>query len=244
MIIIQKKTQIILLFIISFTSQMLYGQYKEFVHGDTVRTYAVYEPPLDPNPHGHPLVIGLHGGSSEGYEFLATPNLIPKARQEQFIVVCPNALRHPQYHLTTRWNAGDGYETATDSTDDVGFISALIDTMIVNYNIDTTRVYVMGFSNGAMMAYRVADELSHKIAAIGAVSGQMAYEDCNPEFSVPIIHFHGLDDDTNPYEGGPNAQNFDILPAVDTVMVVWRTVTNCSSIADTIFNENGIILNS
>ena len=235
------KKLIFISIIICLTSHISYGQYKEFIYDGNVRQYAVYEPSLYPNPDGYPLVVGLHGGGSEGYEFLATPSLIPKARQEQFIVAAPNALRHPQYPLTSRWNAGDGYETATDSTDDVGFISALIDTMIVNYNIDKKRVYVMGFSNGSMMTYRVADELSHKIAAIGAVSGQMAYEDCHPEFPVSIIHFHGLDDPKNPYEGGPNTQNFDILPVVDTVMANWRGINNCSSIPDTILNENGIV---
>ena len=58
--------------------------------------------------------------------------------------------------------------------------------MISNYNVDTTRIYVMGFSNGAAMAYRVVAELSDKIAAMGVSSGQMLYEFCDPEFPVPI----------------------------------------------------------
>ena len=209
----------------SITSQMLYGQYQEFIYDDTVRTYAVYEPDLDPDPKGYPLIIGLHGGGSEGYEFMATAFLVQKANREDFILVYPNSLCFP---ITARWNAGDGYESMTDSTDDTGFISALIDTMIENYNVDTTRIYVMDFSNGSMITYRVAAELSHRIASMGGVSGQMAYEYCDPEFPVPSIHFHGLEDPLCFCEGGPNANGQAYLPTVDSVMAVWRGINSCS----------------
>lgn len=88
-----------------------------------MRQYAVYEPTLNPNPDGYPLVIGLHGTGANGYEFMATASLVQKANDEQFIVACPNALHH---HNSKYFNAGDGYEQLTDGTDDLGFISAVI----------------------------------------------------------------------------------------------------------------------
>jgi polyhydroxybutyrate depolymerase len=227
------KKLIFITIIFCFTSQIIYGQEYQFRYDDSMRTYVVYEPSLDPNPDGHPLIIGLHGTGADGLTFIATASLIQKANQEKFIVACPNALRH---NIFTYFNAGGGFEELTNGTDDLGFISALIDTMIKNYQVDTTKIYVMGFSNGSAMSYRVAAELSHKIAAIGAVSGQMVYEYCNPEFSVPIIHFHGLSDELIPYEG-----NDDNIPSVDSVMAIWRGINNCSSIPDTIFNEAGIM---
>ncbi|MFC2084676.1 T9SS type A sorting domain-containing protein [Bacteroidota bacterium] len=229
----QRKKLISIAIIIWLTSQIIYGQEKQFMYDDSIRTYTVYEPSLDPNPNGHPLVIGLHGTGADGPTFIVTASLIQKAIKEKFIVACPNALLH---NLFTYFNAGGGFEELTNGTDDLGFISALIDTMIMNYKVDTTRIYVMGFSNGSAMSYRVAAELSYKIAAIGAVSGQMVYEYCNPEFPVPIIHFHGLSDDLIPYEG-----NGDNVPSVDSVMEIWRGINKCSSIPDTILNENGII---
>jgi polyhydroxybutyrate depolymerase len=225
-----------ILLIICVTSSTLYGQYQEIVYGDSVREYAVYEPSLAPNPDGHPLVIGLHGSGSEGYAFIATAFLVQKALKEQFIVSCPNGLR---YNLVTWWNAGGLYEDITGGTDDIGFISALIDTMLLQYNVDASRVYVMGFSNGAAMAYRVAAELSDKIAAIGVSSGQMLYEYCEPEFPVPVIHFHGLSDDKFPYYGAGDSTN--VIPPADTTMAIWRSINSCNPVPDTIFNENDII---
>ncbi len=232
----QRKKWIFIATIICFTSQMIYGQEKQFMYDGQMRTYVVYEPSLNPNPDGHPLVIGLHGTGSNGYGFMATAFLVQKANKEKFIVACPNALVN---NIFTYFNAGDGFEELTNGTDDLGFISALIDTMIMNYQVDTTRIYVMGFSNGSCMSYRVAAELSHKIAAIGAVSGQMVYEYCNPEFPVPIIHFHGLSDSLVPYGG--KGDSILVVPPVDSVMAIWREINDCHSIPDTIFNASGII---
>ncbi|MBN1351285.1 T9SS type A sorting domain-containing protein [candidate division KSB1 bacterium] len=232
----QTKRRLFIIILICLASQMLYAQYKEFMYDGIVREYAVIEPSLDLNPDGYPLVIGLHGAGSEGYEMIGTAFLGQKAIKEKFIVASPSALI---YNLISWWNAGDGYEAITDSTDDLGFISALIDTMIHNYNVDSTRIYLLAHSNGSMMAYRVAAELSHRIAAIATNSGQMVYEYCDPEFPVPIIHFHGFEDPICPYEG--KGDSIIVVPPVDSVMAIWREVNNCSSIPDTIFNDNKII---
>ena len=232
---INKWTFIAILF--CFSSQLINGQKYQFMFDDSLRSYVVYEPDLDPNPDGYPLIIGLHGAGAEGgLSFLGTTFMIPKAKKEKFVVACPDALL---FNIVTWWNGGGLYEEITDSTDDVGFISAVIDTMIKNYNVDTTRIYVMGFSNGSAMAYRVVSELSSRIAAMGVSSGQMLYEYCNPEFPVPIIHFHGISDDMFPYYGkgdGPNA-----VPPVDTTIAIWRGINSCNVIPDTIYSDSLIV---
>ncbi|MBN2000983.1 T9SS type A sorting domain-containing protein [candidate division KSB1 bacterium] len=233
----QKKKSILLAAIICLATQMLHGQYQEFMYDGIMREYAVFEPSLDPNPNGYPLVVALHGAGSEGYGMISTAFLGQKAAKEKFIVAAPSALI---YNVVSWWNAGDGYEEMCQGTDDLGFISAVIDTMIENYyNVDTTRIYLLGHSNGSMMAYRVAAELSHRIAAIATNTGQMVYEYCDPEYPVPIIHFHGLEDPICPYEG--RGDSIIVLPHVDSLMAIWRGVNNCSSTPETIYNENGIV---
>lgn len=82
-------------------SHIVYGHEIQFMYDDSLRSYIVFDPNLQPNP--------------DGYECLTTPNLIPTARQEQFIVACPNALRHSQNPLITRWNAGEGKHNSLKS---------------------------------------------------------------------------------------------------------------------------------
>src|SRR5262249_29715357 len=73
--------------------------------------------------------------------------------------------------------------------------------------VDPRRVYATGMSNGAIMAYRVAAELSDRIAAIAPVSGPMGTEKCSPQRPVPVMHFHGTDDEFAPFKGGRGAKS-------------------------------------
>jgi polyhydroxybutyrate depolymerase len=60
-------------------------------------------------------------------------------------------------------------------------------------------IYACGMSNGGMMCYRLAAELSDRIAAIAPVAGTIAIEDSKPKRPVPVIHFHGTKDTFVPF---------------------------------------------
>lgn len=100
------------------------------------------------------------------------------------------------------WNAGAccGY-AQSNTVDDVAFIAALIDRLSGSYKIDRKRVYTTGISNGAMMSYRLACELSDTIAAAAPVEGAQDLP-CHPSAPVSIIVFHGTADQLVPFHGG------------------------------------------
>ncbi|MFC1764918.1 alpha/beta hydrolase family esterase [Planctomycetota bacterium] len=238
------KIKIFIAIIICFVFQIAYGQWlgellkKSMIHDEIERTYVIYMPSsLDSDPNGYPLLIGLHGTSSDGIGMMATAHLFSESEREKFIVACPDGLK---YDLMTYFNAGEHYEELTDldgdgvGTDDLGFISRIIDKMIINYPVDPNRVYVMGHSNGGIMAYRLTAQLPDKIAAIASNSGPMVYTEdpCGP---VPIIHIHGLEDPLIPYEG--TVLNGVTVPPVDTVMEQWRLVNGCDANYIEIYNE-------
>ena len=85
-------------------------------------------------------------------------------------------------------------------SDDVKFVSALLDDLSTVCNVDAKRVYATGISNGGMMCYRLAAELSGRIAAIAPVSGTIAIDEVKPKRSVPIMHFHGTADRVVPLQ--------------------------------------------
>jgi polyhydroxybutyrate depolymerase len=89
-----------------------------------------------------------------------------------------------------------------EDIDDVSFISKMIDDITTKYSIDTGRVYVAGLSNGAMMAYRLACDIPDKIAAVIAVSGTLAVDNCDRAKDIPILHIHGDQDRNVPFNGG------------------------------------------
>jgi polyhydroxybutyrate depolymerase len=176
-----------------------------FVHDNLKRTYKIYIPSDYKKYVAMPLVIALHGrgGNGESMMLLTHRGFNRLADKEGFLVVYPDG-------IDLNWNDGRRDEEANDrahreNIDDVGFISELIDSMIVDYFIDPHRVYITGISNGAIMSYRLACELSHKIAAIAPVDGNIPYlffPECFPASPVSVLAINNTDDPLVPYEGG------------------------------------------
>ena len=101
------------------------------------------------------------------------------------------------------WHVGAGPGLMRD----VRFISELIDTLEAAYNIDPTRIYANGLSNGGGMAFALSCTLSHRIAAVGMVAAAqtLPWSWCTDHRPVPMIAFHGTADPMIPYEGRPVA---------------------------------------
>ncbi len=163
------------------------------------RFYRIYVPAGYSRERPIPLVIVLHGGGGSGEQIEATSGMNQKADTAGFLVVYPDG--SGRRFLT--WNAGAccGY-AQRNNVNDVSFIRALIDDMMKDFAIDRSRVFVAGMSNGAMMAYRLACELSERIAAVAVVAGTMTVTTCHPTRLVSILHIHGTADDNVPFSGG------------------------------------------
>ena len=86
--------------------------------------------------------------------------------------------------------------------DDVGCTRALLDDLVPAVAVDPARAYATGISNGEIMSYRLAAELSDYIAAIVPVAGPMGTRTCNPKHPVAVMPFHGAADDSAPLKGG------------------------------------------
>jgi len=84
----------------------------------------------------------------------------------------------------------------------VGFVRFLIDLLSERFTLDEARIFAAGHSNGAIMAYRLACELSDRIVAIGVQAGSLGIDVCLPSESVSVLHIHGLADTNHPIDGG------------------------------------------
>ncbi len=171
--------------------------------GGLERSYRIHVPSSHGKTGRSPLVIALHGGGGTGerMERLTLGGLNRLADRDGFVVVYPDGIEK-------HWNDGREkvrYRAHREKIDDVGFISALIDALGGRWNIDRTRVYVTGISNGAMMSNRLACELAGKIAAIAPVAGNMPLDlapRCTPARPVPVLMISGTKDRMMPWEGG------------------------------------------
>lgn len=173
------------------------GEKFSLTHDKLEREYYLYTPPGD-GKQPRPLVVVLHGGAGNPQNAAETTGFSELAAKEGFLVAYPAGVGH-----VPTWNAGRccGYAERRN-IDDVGFIEKMIADIKSRRNIDAGRVYATGMSNGAMMAYRLACELSSTFAAIAPVSGAMKVFDCKPDSRLSLIIFHALDDQQVLYKGG------------------------------------------
>jgi polyhydroxybutyrate depolymerase len=193
-----------------------------FMFDGIYRNYRLFVPAVYNSNTATPLVLNLHGYTSNATEqqFYSYFDVI--ADTANFLVVMPNGTRDNQNQ--TFWNAFGG-----SGPDDVGFLSALIDTLDATYNINLNRVYSTGMSNGGFMSYKLACELSNRIAAIASVTGTMAItqiNNCTPVHPLPVMEIHGTADGTVPYNG---TQGMTPIP---NVLSYWVNFNNCNSVAD------------
>jgi polyhydroxybutyrate depolymerase len=126
--------------------------------------YLVHIPATYDPKQPTPVVIAFHGGGVDAEHMVTFSGLNEKSDEAGFIVVYPYGTGRLRKILT--FNAGDccGYAART-KTDDVAFTRHLLDDLARLVNVDTKRVYATGMSNGAMMAYRLASEVSPFVAA-------------------------------------------------------------------------------
>ncbi|MBS0265624.1 MAG: dienelactone hydrolase family protein [Planctomycetes bacterium] len=161
------------------------------------RSYLVHVPKnYDPKKRT-PVVLALHGATMNAESMARFCGLNTKADEAGFIAVYPNGTGKSSLLF---WNAGGDWEVIARRPDDVAFIGKLLDDLATVINVDQKRVYACGMSNGAMMCYRLAAEMSDRIAAIAPVAGTIAVDECVPQRPVPIIHFHGTNDKMVPFE--------------------------------------------
>ncbi|MBK9257924.1 MAG: T9SS type A sorting domain-containing protein [Saprospiraceae bacterium] len=188
-----------------------------FVFKNINRTYRLRIPQNIQTGNPAPLVFNMHGFGSNATQQELYSGMNAVADTAGFYVCYPNG-------VLAGWNVGWAFGSQAD---DVGFISALTDTLIANHNIDASAVYACGMSNGGFMSFRLACELNNKIAAIGSVTGSIVpgrLGVCQPGRPVPVMIIHGTDDNTVPYNGS------GISLPIEQFISFWLENNECSTI--------------
>lgn len=208
---------------------------REFPMPGVGRHFTVMQP-RDLGGELHPLLILLHGHGSSGLFMLGQTSFLgyqPQgwhrlAARENLLVIAPTGSNGSDGK--SAWNDCRGDAATNATTDDVAFISALIDKAVKSYRADPRRVYIFGSSNGGGMAYRLGIELGPKVAAIAVQSALMpAKNACEaPKHPLPVFVTHGTQDRVAPFGGGEVAalglHGRGTGISADQSVEVWRKV--------------------
>jgi polyhydroxybutyrate depolymerase len=192
------------------------------------RNYFVHTPPGYTGKRPLPLVLVLHGATESAENVERLSGMSAKADQENFLAVYPSGSGRLKNVPT--WNSGAccGY-AMENKIDDIAFLRALLEKVETDYSVNPQRVYATGISNGGMMSYRLACELSDKFAAISPVEGAQDIP-CHPTSPVSVIVFHGTADHLVPFNGGSTPYQIGSVRAdtsvADTV-AFWVNYDGC-----------------
>ncbi len=176
--------------------------------------------------HPAPLVIALYGSDDNARAFQRAIEFDRVADQQKFIVAYPEA-------INGWWN----YRRSTSPklplingqpVDDVGFLNTMIDDLVARQLVDKNRIYVTGFSLGALMSFTLVCAIPEKITAIATIASPITdgqIENCKPGHPKPVMMIHGTSDPVLPY-GGSVWQTTRFLSVPET-LAYWQQTNHC-----------------
>ena len=213
---------------------------RALVLGGQSRIYDVHIPPGYDGSTPLPLVLDFHGSALNQTDQAAVSGWRFLADQEDLIIAYPLGLfgqpEAPEVdtNATTpthgpSFNGGPLCcgQARNKQIDDVGFARAIVQGVAAEANIDRTRVYATGWSNGGFMSHRLACQSADLFAAVAPVAGRIGLfptTSCKPSRPIAVIEFAGLHDPKVPYEGG-----VFMWPSAAQSLAYWRDQDGCGS---------------
>ena len=190
------------------------------------RPFDVYVPFAYDGIAALPLVILLHGFGVTGAmqdDFLRLRGL---AESRRYLMVSPDGTRNPDG--APFWNATDACCGFGATVDDSAYLAAVIQQVQSDYVVDAQKVFVVGFSNGGFMAYRMACDHADLIAGIVSISAATFLDTarCTPTSPVNVVEVHGTNDETITYEGGTFEGTAH--PGAEQTVAAWAAYNGCA----------------
>lgn len=167
------------------------------------RTYIVQSPK---QPRGKlPMVFLFHGGGGRG-ENLAAFGFREMVARKNFLAIYPTGWKN-------NWNDGRNASRIAaqqEGVDDVKFVRAIVDDLAVRHQIDRTRLFATGASNGGIFSHYLAVHAADLFAAVAPVIGGLAEPVAplfKPSHPISLLVIQGDADPLVPIGGGPIARS-------------------------------------
>lgn len=212
----------------------------KMVVGGIARYYSVQVPTGLTPGSSVPVIIALHGLAETYLNIESYAGLDAAAQKLHAVVVYPNGLKGS-------WNAGTccGYSAAND-VDDVGFIAAIQKSIKADFTV--SRSFILGFSNGGMLAYRYLCEHPTDISGIGVAEATDVFTTpdgkqslCKPAHDANVIAVQGLLDVRIPLRGGYNPYLKSPLMDVDNALNAV-SLDHCKALPKTSSPSSGVTI--
>ena len=196
-----------------------FAQIQNFEWQGVQRQYLVRTPD---NYESLPVMFFLHGLGDNITRCDQEFNFTQVAADFGWMVVIPQALNEG---YGTMWNAG----LTASTTNDSGFLMALLDSLAVQYPVNQDSIFFTGFSMGGFMSHRMAIEHGDRINAAAPVSGLITTYMANHTAVTPvrILDIHGTSDPVVGYDGGSEYFGYQLGLSVENILNYWINANGC-----------------
>lgn len=185
--------------------------------GGLKRSYEVIAPVKAPPPSA-PVIVMLSGIYSTVAQEISRDYLVPYASYNMAEVVYPVA-------YGTSWNAITCCgAAAAKNVDDLAFLKALVAKVNPGH---ARQIYLVGYSNGARLAFRVACDEPTLFDGYAGVKGGPT-PGCLMRKPVNMIQLAAVNDPEVPYKPAPNGKRQSQTP-MTTVVSDLRTADQCTA---------------
>jgi polyhydroxybutyrate depolymerase len=183
-----------------------------------------------------PLLMALHGYAGSGTQVEQYMQFLTRIEEFGYLYVIPSGRVDPGYKRF--WAATDhccDLWGISGPDDDVIFLSAVLDWIRESYNVAPRQIFVVGHSNGGMMAHRLGCDLPGVVASFVSLAGTGYYDEnlCKPTEPVHMVQIHGTADQTVLYNGGvfPPPLN-TAYPGAEETVEDWVDLNACEVTVD------------
>jgi len=168
------------------------------------REYLLTVPAGEADPAGRPLVLNLHGFTSNLVQQAHYSRLPRLGAARGYLVVTPHGTGR-----VPRWSFPGG-----PGPDDAAFLRAVVDEVGRTHPVDPRRIFSAGISNGGAMSMALAARWPGWLAGVAPVAGVNAIP-ARPVAGLPVCAFHGTADRIVPFRG--NVRLAGLRPGGDTL---------------------------
>lgn len=151
-----------------------------------------------------PLLVLLHSYTVSGAVSETIFRFAPVAEERGFLYAVPEGLIDdfmdgPFWNATSACCDFDG-----SMPDDSAYLRRVIEDVIARWNVDESRIFTIGLSNGGFMGHRMACDHAGLVAGIVSIAGAPDIDAslCEPTHGVHVVNIHGTEDDIIHFDGG------------------------------------------
>lgn len=198
-----------------------FAQIQNFEWQGVQRQYLVRTPE---NAESMPVMFYLHGLGDNITRLDNEFHFQQIADNYNWMIIIPQALNEGYGSM---WNAG----LTASTTNDSGFLMALLDSLAVQYPVNQDSIFFTGFSMGGFMSHRMAIEHGDRINAAAPVSGLITTYMANHTAVAPvrILDIHGTTDPVVGYDGGSEYFGYQLGLSVENILNYWINANGCTN---------------